>query len=96
VLGFFLGAPHGFDHGVLQGRASAKSEALHRDADGNNWGPEAAVRELGAAVTAAGSLLTELQTALTQAGVFKTRVALAKISDETVAQFTAHSRTPHQ
>ena len=97
VLGFFLGAPHGFDHGVLQGKASAKSEALQGVAVANSWGPEAAVRELGAAVTAAGSLLTELQTALTQAGVFKTRAALAKISDETVAQFSSlPGARPHQ
>ena len=100
MLGFFLGAPHGFDHGVLtllsqqqqqqQSSPQARRVAQGRDSPGggSRESRAAAAAALAACVSAAKEQLHSTIDALSRAGVFKARAALQTLGDDIVAQFT--------
>lgn len=77
VLGYLLGAPHGFDHGVLS--IKQKGSAL-------------AVDELCTAVDTAKEQLSQLMASFSKAGVFKSRGAgLLNVTEETLRAFKAYT-----
>ena len=102
MLGFFLGAPHGFDHGVLtlltqqqqQSSPQARRIAQGRDSlgGGSRESRAAAAEALAACVSVAKDQLYSTMEALSRAGVFKPE--LQTLGDDIVAQFSCLNGAP--
>jgi hypothetical protein len=77
VLGFFLGAPHGFDHELLRGADSSTGPSMVYS------------RELTKAVGVSKEKIFHMVKALLDYGVFKHRRGLWSVTGDTIQQFKA-------